>query len=144
MVAGPTGAIRKITKDAVAFAANLIELKKRIPKQKEAFTERWRLLQARAEVKTKIFNALQAFSVSMNRNLVAAVVDYKVAIRFHEALLSPELKELTKTTMGWRTSQVPKAALIASNMSPSALLPTVDAVGNKHHPVLRNRSVSPF
>lgn len=117
--------IRKVTKDAADFTARLVELKKSIPKQKEAFAERRRLLQARVDVNTRIFNARQAFSVSMNRNLAAAVVDYRVAIRFHEALLSSELEELIKTTMGWRTSQVPKAALIASRLSSQVLLSAV-------------------
>lgn len=120
--------IRKVTKDAADSAARLVELKKSIPKQQEAFKERRKLLQARSDIKTKVFNTRQGFAVLMNRNLAATVVDYRVAIRFHEGLLSSELEELIKTTMAWRTSQVPKAALIASRMSAPAMLAAV--VGN--------------
>ena len=117
--------IRKVTKDAADFTARLTEFKKSVSKQVESHKERRRLLQVRAEVRTKIFNARHAFAVSMNNNLAASVVDYKVKIQFQEALLSPELEELVKTTMGWRTSQVPRATLIASRLSPSALLASV-------------------
>lgn len=114
--------IRKVTKDAADFAARLTELKRSIPKQQEAFKERRQLLEARTKVRASIFNARHGFALLMNSNLAAAVVDYKVKIQFHDALLSPELEELIKTTMGWRTSQVPRAAIIASNISSAALL----------------------
>jgi len=63
----------------------------------------------------------------MNNNLAAAVVDYRVKIQFHEGLLSSDMEELVKTTMGWRTSQVPRAALIAATLSPAQLLASVVA-----------------
>jgi hypothetical protein len=63
----------------------------------------------------------------MNSNLAAAVVDYRVKIQFYEGLLSPEMEELIKTTMGWRTSQVPRATVIVSKMSPARLLVAVIA-----------------
>jgi len=42
-------------------------------------------------------------------------------------LLSPDMEELIKTTMNWRTSQVPRAALIAAMISPAQLLIAVNA-----------------
>lgn len=125
--------IRRVTHEAANLQARLTELRKSVPKQQEAFKERRRLLQERAELRAKIFHTRQAFSVSMNSNLATAVVDYRVKIQFYEGLLSPEMEELIKTTMNWRTSQVPRAALIASKLSPSALL---SAVGTKDTSVL--------
>ncbi len=118
--------IRKVTKDAADSAALLIELKKNIAKHQDAFKERRRLLAARAEIKSRLYSLRQAFVVTMNRNLAVAVVDYRVTIRVYEGLLSAEFEELVKTTMGWRTSQVPKAALVASQMSPVGLLAAVN------------------
>ncbi len=118
--------IRKVTKEASEFAARLIELKKNVPKLQDAQLERRRLLQARAILRAKIFNARQGFAAAMNNNLASAVVDYTVKIRFFDALLSPDLEELIKLTMSWRTSQVPKAALIASVLSPIDLLAAVN------------------
>ena len=119
--------IRKVTKDAADLQARLTELRKSQPKQKEAFKERKRLLQERAGLRARTFNARQAFATSMNSNLAAAVVDYRVKIQFYEGRLSPDMEELIKTTMNWRTSQIPRAALIASAMSPSELLTAVVA-----------------
>lgn len=119
--------IRKVTKDAANLQARLTELKKSQPKQQEAFKERRRLLQERVDLRAKIFNARQAFATTMNSNLAAAVVDYKVKIQFYEGLLSLDMEELIKTTMNWRTSQVPRAALIAATISPARLLAAVVA-----------------
>lgn len=119
--------IRKVTKDAADLQARLTELKKSQPKQREAFKERRRLLQERVDLRAKVFNARQAFATTMNNNLAAAVVDYRVKIQFYEGLLSPDMEELIKTTMNWRTSQVPRAALIAATFSPARLLASVVA-----------------
>lgn len=119
--------IRKITKDAADLQARLAELKKSLPKQQETFKERKRLIQERAAIRAKIFNARQAFATTMNNNLAAAVVDYRVKFQFYEGLLSPEMEELIKSAMGWRTSQVPRAALIAATLSPAQLLAAVNA-----------------
>lgn len=119
--------IRKVTKDAAELQARLTELKKSQPKQQEAFKERRRLLQDRAALRAKIFHARQAFATTMNGNLAAAVVDYRVKIQFYEGLLSPDMEELIKTTMNWKTSQVPRASLIAAACSPIQLLAAVVA-----------------
>lgn len=48
----------------------------------------------------------------MNGNLAAAgIMNYRVKIQFYEGLLSSDIEELIKTTMNWRTSQVPRAGL---------------------------------
>ncbi|WP_175773265.1 TrlF family AAA-like ATPase [Paraburkholderia phenazinium] len=117
--------IRKVTKEAADLQVRLTELKKSQPKLQEAHKERRRLLQERVELRAKIFHARQAFATTMNNNLATAVVDYKVKIQFHESLLSPEMEELVKTTMNWRTSQVPRAGLIAASFSPARLLAAV-------------------
>ncbi|WP_439890924.1 TrlF family AAA-like ATPase [Ralstonia sp. 25C] len=119
--------IRKVTKDASDLQARLTELKKSLPKHQVALKERKRLLQERVDLRAKIFNARQAFATTMNSNLAAAVVDYKVKIQFYEGLLSPDMEDLIKTTMNWRTSQVPRAALIAAALSPARLLAAVAA-----------------
>ncbi len=71
----------------------------------------------------------------MNRILASTVVDYAVTIRFHEGVLSKELEERIKADMAWRTSKVPKAQLIAENISPFELL---DAIDKKDTRVLEN------
>lgn len=118
--------IRKVTKDASDHATKLLELKKSVPKQVEAFKQRRELLQERRELKSRIFTTRQAFATVITKNLAATVVDYRVTVRFHEGVFSPELEELVKATMGWRTSQVPKAQLLAESLSPLALLDAIE------------------
>ena len=118
--------IRKVTKDASDFATKLLELKKSIPKQDDAFKARRELMQARRELRSRIFTTREAFARVVTANLAATVVDYGVTVRFHEGLFSKELEENVKTVMGWRTSQVPKAQLIAEKISPFALLDAID------------------
>ncbi|MGD0769932.1 MAG: TrlF family AAA-like ATPase [Tepidisphaeraceae bacterium] len=125
--------IRKVTKDATDFAQLLDTLKKSLPKQKEAFTKRRQLLADRRTLKSKMFTTRNAFATGVNSNLATCVVDYSVHLRFHEGSLSPALEEFVKEAMNWRTSQVPKAALIASHISPLNL---VEAIVKKNTAVL--------
>jgi len=118
--------IRKVTKDATDFATKLVHLKKSVPKQQEAYKQRRELVRARRELKSKLFTTRQAFAALMNRNLASTVVDYAVTIRFHEGVLSKELEDRIKGDMGWRTSQVPKAQLIAESIPPFVLLDAID------------------
>ena len=118
--------IRKVTKDATDFETKLAELKKSVPKVRDAFKRRRELFHSRREVRSKVFTTRQAFATVMNKNLASAVVDYRVSLRFHEGTLSEELEEIVKAQMGWRTSQVPKAQLIASRISPVTLLDAID------------------
>jgi ABC-type lipoprotein export system ATPase subunit len=118
--------IRKVTADASTYAAKLIELKKSVPKQAAAYKARTALMAEHREIKSRIFTTRQAFAALMNKNLATAVVDYSVHLKFSEGVMSNELEELIKTTMNWRTSQVPKAALIAAKFSPLALLGVIE------------------
>jgi len=118
--------IRKVTKDASDHATKLVELKKSTPKQLDAFKQRRELLQERRELKSRMFTTRQAFATVITKNLASTVVDYRVTVRFHEGVFSKELEEQIKTVMGWRTSQVPKAQLIAESLSPVALLDAIE------------------
>jgi hypothetical protein len=118
--------IRKVTKDATDFAAKLIELKNSVPKKAEAFKARRDLIAKRRQIKSVMFTTRQAFATQMNKNLAATVIDYNVNIKFHEGVYSPDLEDLVKTEMAWRTSQVPKARLMAESLSPMALYDLLD------------------
>ncbi|MDR3412379.1 MAG: AAA family ATPase [Formivibrio sp.] len=118
--------IRKVTADASNHAAKLIELNKSIPKQKAAFGVRSALLKERRELKARMFTMRSGFATLMNRNLATSVSDYSVNLKFTEGTMSAHFEELIKSAMGWRTSQVPKAAIIASKLSPFNLLDALD------------------
>lgn len=118
--------IRKVTKDATDYATKLAELKKSVPKQAAAYKQRGELMKSRREVRSRIFTVRQAFATTMNKNLAQTVVDYRVNMRFHEGRLSIEFEEIIKEKMQWRTSRVPKAALIAATITPFQLIDSCD------------------
>ncbi len=118
--------IRKITKDAADFAKKLEDLRRSVPKHKAASGARKVLVAERRKLRRNITNARQSFAILMTKNLAATVVDYRVTIRFREGALSPELEELIKMAMGWRTSQVPRTRLIVENVTPFELLDAVE------------------
>lgn len=120
--------IRKVTKDSSELGLKLTQLKKNLPLRLEAHKARRALLQERLTVCGKIHAVHTAFARQMTDNLSETVVDYSVTIKFHEGILCPELEELIKTEMNWRTSQVPRATHIAEQLSPSAVL---DAITKK-------------
>jgi hypothetical protein len=62
----------------------------------------------------------------MNENLAQTVVDYSVHVKFHEGILCSELEELVKTVMNWRTTQVPRATLIAMQVTPFQMLDAIE------------------
>lgn len=121
--------IRKVTKDAADYETQLVELRKSVPRLTAAVKYRRELLKSRRDLRSRIFTNRQAFATVMNKNLSSTVVDYRVTLRYHEGLGSKDLEELIKTEMGWRTSAVPKANLIASQLSPMELL---DAIAKKN------------
>lgn len=118
--------IRKVTKDAIDYAAKLELLKKSIPKQAEAFKLRHQLMSDRRTLRSRVFTTRQAFATVINNNLATCVVDYSVHLKFHEGTLSTELEDIIKEAMGWRTAAVPKAALIASTHSPLVLMDAIE------------------
>jgi hypothetical protein len=120
--------IRKVTQDATKFDNELNELQKLKPKMADARGRRQKLMQERQRLRSRLFAIRTAFATQMTSNLATTVVDYHVKIRFHEGNLSKELEENIKTWMEWRTSQVPKAAVIVRELG---LFKLLDAVIHK-------------
>jgi energy-coupling factor transporter ATP-binding protein EcfA2 len=119
------GFIKKATKDAAEFAAKLQELQRRKTFLGKISTERTDLVGKRKDARKAIFNERSKLAITLERNLKATIVDYSIAVRFGEGRYSPELEEIIKTAMEWRTSRVPRAALIARAMSPLELAEAV-------------------
>ncbi|WP_027086817.1 TrlF family AAA-like ATPase [Cohnella panacarvi] len=138
------GFIRKITQDVYDYTQKLAELEKKKKEMEEKQQERKELLKQRRELKNKIYMHRVAFAKKMNDNLATSVVDYFVNIKFVQGIHSPELQQIIKDAMNWKTSQIPRASYIANKYSPIALLElikskntmalineVVDANGNK-------------
>ena len=118
--------IRKITNDVADFTGRLAELKTKQGLLVNARNTRRQLVQRRRELRSRIFVSRKAFADELNRNLLLTVVDYVVIVRFREGCLSEEFENLIRDQMKWRTSQVPKARLIAAHLSPFQMLDAIN------------------
>lgn len=125
--------IRKVTKDFTDFTAKLKDLTTKKGNLGKAEKERKELIAERRLVKSQQFSKRQAFAVTLTDNLRKTVVDYTVSVKFLDGVHAPALEDLLVSTLGWRTSRVPKAQLIASQVSPFALM---DGIKGKNSVIL--------
>ena len=144
------GFIKKATKDAAEFAAKLQELQRRKIFLGKVSAERTELVTKRKDNRREIFNERSKLAITLERNLRATIVDYSISVRFGEGRYSPELEEIIKTAMEWRTSRVPRAVLITRAMSPPELaeavrrrqLKTITAISSGGEPVFTETEAS--
>ncbi len=117
--------IRKIAKDVTDYTSKVADLTAKQGLLTKVLDSRRQLVQQRRQVKSKMAVTRSAFARQLNANLNSTIVDYSVTVRFHEATLSRDLENIIRDAMSWRTSQVPKAALIASQVPAFRLLEAV-------------------
>ena len=113
--------IRKVTKDVAEHGAKLQQLKNKQAEIEKLAVARRALLAQRQQIKHKIFTERSRLATSLENNLKKTVVDFAIGIRFQEGVHSPQLEEIIKVAMEWRTSRVPRAAIIARAFSPLRL-----------------------
>ncbi|MFZ3122866.1 MAG: PHP domain-containing protein [Thermodesulfovibrionales bacterium] len=122
------GFIKKVTKDVTDYETKIKELNKKTEVLKTLNAQRKQLIKERFSIKNKKFTIRNAVATELNKNLELIISDFHVTIKFREGLLSPELSDILQETMGWRTSQVPKANLISNHVTVPQLL---SAIGSK-------------
>lgn len=118
--------IRKVTRDEGRLETTektLLASKERLGKLNN---ERKELLKSRFGLKQSILKERERLAISINMRLKATVVDYSVVVGFDAGKMSEESEALLKEAMGYRTSQVPRASLLASTLSPIQLLEAVE------------------
>jgi ABC-type dipeptide/oligopeptide/nickel transport system ATPase component len=111
------GKINQIANDLEYYEKRLRKLQKDQLKLKETQKYRSDLLKKRLELKKQIYKVRYAFSIQINDNLKNSVDGLFVTAKYTEGTYSPSFEELMKQMMGWRTSQVKKSEIIASNLS---------------------------
>lgn len=112
------GKINQIANDLEYYEKRLRKLLKDQEKLKEIEKYRNELLKKRLDLKKHIYKSRYAFSIQINDNLKNSVDGLFVSSKYTEGTYSPSFEALIKQVMGWRTSQVKKAELIASKLSP--------------------------
>lgn len=128
------GQINQISKDIVDYEKTVKKLLDDQKKLKELQIERKNLLVARLDNKKEITRQHLYYADKINRDLRDSVDDFFITVKYFENLYSPEFADCLKQMMGWRTSQVPKASIIAQNIT---LFDFVQAVVNNDYAPLR-------
>lgn len=111
------GQINQISKDIVDYEKTVKKLLDDQKKLKELQTVRSSLIKARIDNKREITRQHLLFADKINRDLKNSVDDFFITVKYQENLYSPEFADCLKQIMGWRTSQVPKANIIAQSIT---------------------------
>lgn len=122
--------IKKLADDESRYKKNLDVLKVWEKKLKDARLARTGLIKERFEHRVGVFNRRMAYSIKANSALRNALGDLSVDVKFLEGALSQEAETIITEAMGWRTSQVPKAALLVEQVT----IPGLIAVLSKKNP----------
>lgn len=109
--------IRKVTKDVSDYDAKLKELKIKEKHFEVLSRQRKKLLSDRKSNLDDLYKERYKFIFTVNSNLKGTVVEYEVDLKIKEQNLSPELVEIIKTKMGYRTAKVPKSDFIVENLN---------------------------
>lgn len=114
--------IKKLAGDESRYKKDLDTLNAWEKKLKELLGLRVELVKERLKNRVAIFNRRMGYSIKANSALRNALGDLSVDVKFIAGAMSPDAESIITEAMGWRTSQVPKAALIVEQISIPALL----------------------
>lgn len=112
------GKINQIANDLEHYKKRLRKLNESEKYLKRLEQDRKNLIIRRKKIKANIYKQRLAFALKINENLKNTVDGLIVSANYIEGCYSPHFENSIKQLMDWRTSQVPKAALIAESMSP--------------------------
>lgn len=129
------GKINQISKDIVDYEKKVKRLNEDQKKLSELQRERKEILENRENNRKEIYRLHLSFAQKVNRDLKSSIDDFSISIKYVASRYSPEFEEVLKSLMGWRTSQVSKAKIIASNISISEF---IHAVKDKNMEIFRN------
>lgn len=133
------GKINQIAKDILDYekkVKNLLEDKKKLI---ELTKTRKELITQRRDNKKEITRLHKAFAFKINSDLKNSVDDFSITVKYLDDLYSPEFETTLKDIMGWRTSQVPKAKIIAESIS---VYDFINAVKTNNKAALRSIKIN--
>lgn len=136
------GKINQIANDLDHYERKLRNLQADEKTLSTLINNRKEILDARKDIKRKIYGDRFSFGRSVNDNLKNAVDDLFVSVGYQEGCFSPDFEQSIKQLMGWRTSQVSKAEILASNMSPLSFAELIKTRKKEHFYSLKDASGS--
>ena len=117
--------IKKLATDESSYKESLKTLSRSEAHLKMLRKKRQYLLSERRKIRSQIFSARTAYSARANRALQDALEDLTVSVKFMESGLSGEAEDIIQQAMRWRTSQVPRCALLVEQVTVPGLLDAI-------------------
>ncbi|UOY04969.1 AAA family ATPase [Muricauda sp. SCSIO 64092] len=118
------GKINQISKDIIDLGNRVRKLENSKKLLGALQKERKELLTKRKDNKQKVHYYRNAFAQTINDNLKNTLDGLFINVKYDQGNYSDEFEQLLKTTMDWRTSQVPRASLISKRLSPFEFVET--------------------
>lgn len=116
------GKINQIAKDIIDFKARVKKLENSQKLLKTYEETRKELIQQRIDLKQKIYYHRSDFANTINDNLKSTLDGLYITVKYEQGKYSDSFETLLKSTMEWRTSQVPKAYLLTQQLTPLELV----------------------
>jgi ABC-type lipoprotein export system ATPase subunit len=114
--------IKKLAGDESRYKKDLDTLNAWEKKLKELILIRTELVKQRLKNRVAILNQRIGYSIKANSALRNTLGDLSVDVKFLEGALSQDAESIITEAMGWRTSQVPKAALLVEQVTVPGLV----------------------
>ncbi len=118
--------IEKLTKDEASQQKTLVNLKTWVPHLAKLVKERAEVLKDRWSARNTVSTRRVAYAAHASNILDRELVNPKVSLKFVADAFSPAASELIIKEMGWRTVQVPRAAVLIEQLTVPKLLQAVE------------------
>lgn len=125
------GFIQKLTQDAASAKQSLTNLATWKTELVRLEKERKAIVQRRWVARGKILMLRAAFAARSTSILASSLTDLNLSLKFREDAFSPDAENLITQAMGWKTVQVPRAALLTQKLTVPKLLLAIRAKNSK-------------
>lgn len=118
--------IQKLAKDEAQLKTNLMNLQTWKPHLAQLRAKHDAAKKRRWAARERIGMLREAFAKAASATLRSALTDLQVSVKFARSRHSPQAEAQISQAMGWRTIQVPRAALLIEALSVPELLTAID------------------
>jgi ABC-type histidine transport system ATPase subunit len=119
--------IQKLANDEARYKQAVTNLKTWVPHLAELRRKRGAASKRRWAARERIATIRDAYAREASDTLRSALSDLIVSLNFTRSAYSPDAEQQIIETMGWRTIQVPRAALLIEKLTMPGLLQAIDS-----------------
>lgn len=117
--------VQKLAKDEASQKQSVANLKTWIPHLKRCNKERAETLKRRWKARERVATIREAYGRAASKTLKESLSDLQVSLKYLRNGFSPDASELIIQTMGWRTVQQQRAAVLVEQLTVPRLLEAI-------------------